>query len=171
MRVSMSAIGSVSTSSLLPAGLGHARDHALVRELAQTDPAQTELAEDRARPPTPVAARVVADPVFLGPPLLDDETCLRHLLLLPPVAVAAQRQAESLEERAGGLVGPGVRRDRHVEAADLLDVVVVDLREDDLLAYAERVVAAAVEGARVEPAEVADTRQRDRDQPIEELVH
>ena len=36
-------------------------------------------------------------------------------------------------------------RDRDVEAADLLDLVVVDLREDDLLANTERVVAAPVE--------------------------
>src|SRR5436190_595312 len=171
MRVSMSAIGSVSTASLLPAGLRHARDGALVRVLGQEDAAQAELANDRARPAAPVAARVVADLVLLRPLLLDDEARLRHLVLLPPVAVAAQRQAEGLEERAGGLVGLGARRDRHVEAADLLDVVVVDLRKDDLLAHAERVVAAPVERARVEPAEVPDARQRDRDQPVEELVH
>ena len=40
--------------------------------------------------------------------------------------------------------------------------VVVDLGEDDLLPDAHRVVAAAVERARVEPAEVADARDRDR---------
>src|SRR5581483_9911474 len=71
----------------------------------------------------------------------------------------------------GVVVGLRAGRDRHVEAADLLNVVVVDLREDDLLAHAERVVAAAVERGRVEPAEVADARQRNRDQPVEELVH
>src|SRR5262249_8950489 len=36
--------------SLLPGTLGHARDRALVRELAQADPAEAELAEDGARP-------------------------------------------------------------------------------------------------------------------------
>src|ERR671914_483483 len=56
------------------------------------------------------------------------------------------------------------------EPADLIDAVVVDLREDDLLADAERVVAAAVERARAQPAEVAQARQGDRDQPVEELV-
>src|SRR5207247_10400901 len=61
--------------------------------------------------------------------------------------------------------------DRDVEAADLLDVVVVDLGEDDLLANTERVVAAPVERTRAEAAEVADARQRDGDQPVEELVH
>jgi hypothetical protein len=48
MRVSMSAIGSVSTASLLPAGLRHAGDHALVRKLAQADAAEAELAENGA---------------------------------------------------------------------------------------------------------------------------
>src|SRR5262249_24050924 len=44
-------------------------------------------------------------------------------------------------------------------------------REDDLLANAERVVAASVERAGIEPAEVADPRERDRDQPVEEVPH
>src|SRR3712207_8550739 len=45
------------------------------------------------------------------------------------------------------------RRQRDVEAAHLVDVVVVDLREDDLLPDAHRVVAPPVERPRVEPAE------------------
>src|ERR1700757_1636338 len=159
MRVSMSAIGSVSTVSLLPARLRHARDRALVRELPQADPAEAELAEDRARAAAPVAARVVAHFVLLGSPLLDDERSLRHLLV-PPVAVR-EGQAEGPQQREGVLVGLGARRDRHVETADLLNVVVVDLRKDELLADAEREVAAAVERPRVEPAEVADPGQRD----------
>ena len=36
---------------------------------------------------------------------------------------------------------------------------------------AERVVAASVEALRVEAAEIAHPRQRDGDQPIDELVH
>src|SRR5262249_48146698 len=52
-----------------------------------------------------------------------------------------------------------------------LDVVVVDLREDDLLADADRVVAAPVERLRREAPEVADARDRDRDEPVEELPH
>src|SRR3954449_11478598 len=92
-------------------------------------------------------------------------------LLVPPLALAAERQADGQEQRAGVVVGLGGGRDRHVETADLLNVVVVDLREDDLLANPERVVAATVERVRVESPEVADARERDRDQPVEELVH
>src|SRR5918996_3497789 len=62
MRVSMSAIGSVSIVSLLllPGALGHAGDHALVGELPQADPAEPELLVDRARTAAPAAARVGA---------------------------------------------------------------------------------------------------------------
>src|SRR5436190_2658286 len=62
------------------------------------------------------------------------------------------------------------RGDRDVEAADLVDGVVVDLGEDDLLAQAHRVVAAAVERRGLQAAEVADPRDRDRRQAVEELV-
>ena len=65
----------------------------------------------------------------------------------------------------------GRGRDGHVQAAHLVDRVVVDLREDDLLADAHRVVAAAVEGARVEAPEVPDPRDRDRLQAVEHLPH
>src|SRR6266516_6291731 len=60
IRVSMSAMGSVSIVSLLPGRLGHARNRALVRQLAQADPAQTELAIDGARPAAAIAASVLA---------------------------------------------------------------------------------------------------------------
>src|SRR5579864_6415 len=167
MRVSMSAIGSVSIGS--PARFGHAGDGALMGELAQADTAQAEFAEHRARPAAAVAARVVAHLELLGPLLFDDQARLRHALLLPPVL--AERQAEGLQQGAGVIVGLGAGRDRHIEPANVLDVVVVDLGKDDLLANSQRVVAASVERARVEPAEVADARERDRDQPVEELVH
>src|ERR1700751_5604752 len=82
MRVSMSAIGSVSTASLLPTRLRHAGNRALVRQLAQADAAQPELAEDRARTAAPIAARVVAHLELLGSPLFDDERRLRHYSFL-----------------------------------------------------------------------------------------
>src|SRR6185503_6368612 len=60
MRVSISATGSVMLmlSSLSPAGLAHAGDVPLQRELAETDPAQSELPEHRSHPP---AALTTAD--------------------------------------------------------------------------------------------------------------
>src|SRR4051794_38961678 len=93
-------------------------------------------------------------------------------LLIPPVAVAAgEGKPNRLQQRTCVVVGLGGRRDRDVETTDLLDVVVVDLREDDLLPDAHRVIAAPVEGVRVQAAEVTDARERDRDEAVEELVH
>src|SRR5215467_13968060 len=66
IRVSMSATGSVSIRVLLPRALRHARDHALVGELPQADPAEPELAEHGARAPAAVAAGVVAHLVLRG---------------------------------------------------------------------------------------------------------
>src|SRR4029077_445272 len=96
MRVNMSAIGSVSTVSLLPARLRHAGNRALVRQLAQADPAEAELLEDRARAAAAVAARVVAHLVLLWSPLLHDERRLRHYsLLLAPSAKGRPRARNS----------------------------------------------------------------------------
>src|SRR3954471_12163200 len=154
IRESMSATGSVSIG--LPAGLGHARDDALVRELPQADSAEPELAEDGAGTSATVAARVVAHLVPLRAGLLDAKRCLGHAVLVLP-SVRRERHPEAAQQLARLVVRLGGGRNRDVEAADLLDVVVVDLGKDDLLADAERVVAAAVERARAEAAEVADT--------------
>src|SRR5438094_167715 len=169
IRVSMSAIGSVIiiAGPLLPRALRHARDRALVGELAQADPAEPELAIDGARPAAPVAPRVLAHLELLRPGSLRDQRLLGHSLLLP--SVRGEREAKAAEKRAGLLVRVRARGDGDVEAADLVDGVVVDLRKDDLLADAERVVPAPVERARAETSEVADARQGDRDQPVEEL--
>src|SRR3954454_4730051 len=156
---------------LLPGALGHARDHALVGELPQADAADPELLEDGTRPPALVAAGVVAHLELLRARRLHDQRLLGHALLLVPPCLGGERQAQPQEERPRLLVVLGGGRDRDIEAADLVDAVVVDLGEDDLLADADRIVAATVEGARVEPAEVADPRQRDRDQPVDELPH
>src|SRR5687768_4831435 len=72
MRVRKSAVGSVwDMASSLPAALGHPGDVAVVRQLAQADPAHAELAVDGARPAAAAAARVSAGLVLRGARLLD----------------------------------------------------------------------------------------------------
>src|SRR6185437_29795 len=78
MRVSMSATGSVSISSLLPGALRHAGDHALVGELPQADPAEPELAEHGTRTPAAVAAGVVAHLELRGAGSLHPQRLLGH---------------------------------------------------------------------------------------------
>src|SRR6266487_4711981 len=71
MRASMSATGSVSIWS--PTALRHARNHALMGQIAQADPAEAELAEDGPRATAAVAARVRPHAVLLRALLLDPE--------------------------------------------------------------------------------------------------
>src|SRR5947209_11359631 len=72
-RVRKSAIGSVMdmVADPLPARLRHAGDVAVVRELAQADPAQAELAVHRTGTPATAAPGVAAG-LVLGGPLLAD---------------------------------------------------------------------------------------------------
>src|SRR5260370_26603402 len=82
-----------------------------------------------------------------------------------------ERHAETRQQAARLIVVAGRGHDRHLEAAQLVDLVVVDLREHDLLAQAERVVAPSVEALRVDAAEVADAGHRDVQQLVEEVPH
>src|SRR4051812_34753377 len=90
------------------------------------------------------------------------------LLLL--LAVATERETERIEECLALCIGGCRGHERDVHAAGDVDLVVVDLREDRLLGDAERVVAAPVE-LHGQTAEVADSRDRQRDEPVEELPH
>src|SRR3954469_20806793 len=97
MRVRKSAIGSV-IDMRSPARLRHAGDEALVRELAQADAAQPELAVDRTRAPTAPAAAVRPRGVLgraVGP---HDHGCLGHLLSV--LLVTRPRAARSPASRS-----------------------------------------------------------------------
>src|SRR6266568_5915750 len=63
---------------VLPTGLAHARQLAAVRHLAQTDPAQAELAEHRVRTSAPLAPVVTPDLELRLGRRLDDEGFLGH---------------------------------------------------------------------------------------------
>src|SRR6266496_3209057 len=75
------------------------------------------------------------------------------------------------EQRLRLGVGLGARRDRDVHPAQHVDLVVLDLGKDDLFLDAHVEVAAPVERTPRHAAEVAHSRQRDRDQAVQELVH
>src|SRR3954463_11083932 len=70
IRVRKSAMGSVMdmvfSRRSLPAALGHPGDVAVVRELAQADPAQSELAVDGARPAAATTTTVLTGLVLGG---------------------------------------------------------------------------------------------------------
>src|SRR4051794_6511299 len=85
--------------------------------------------------------------------------------------VLLERESQVLEQCTTFVVVGRGGDDGDVHAARAVDPVLVDLVEHDLLGEPERVVAAAVELVGVQPAEVADARQRERQQPVEELPH
>src|SRR5437762_834810 len=169
IRVRKSAIGSVIDIERSPTALRHAGDVAVVRELAQADAAHAELAEHRTRAPAATATGVLTGLELRTACLAHALRRLGHAsgLLrsvvvvlgggrslavgvggwdpIRALALAAERHAERLEQRERLAVGLRRRGDRDVEPANRIHGVVVDLREDDLLAHAHRVVAAAVE--------------------------
>src|SRR5262245_7245456 len=83
----------------------------------------------------------------------------------------AERNAEMPKQLPSLVVVLGRRHDRDVHALRMLNLVGIDLREDHLFGQAKAVIAVAVETVGVHAAEVADTRQRDRDQPVKKLIH
>src|SRR5215467_13380152 len=91
-------------------------------------------------------------------------------ICLSPASVH-EREVEAAEKRLGFRVRLRRRADDDVHASHNVDLVVVDLGEHDLLLQAHGEVATAVEGLAVQPAEVADARQRDVHQAVDELVH
>src|SRR3569833_3175776 len=56
------------------------------------------------------------------------------IVLVLPRSVGGERELELAEEGLGLLIGPSRRADDDVHAPDLVDLVVVDLREHDVLA-------------------------------------
>src|SRR5260370_8326214 len=62
-----------------------------------------------------------------------------------------ERHAEARQQAARLIVVAGRGHDRHLEAAQLFDLVVVDLREHDLLAIADQLVAPSIKPPRVDP--------------------
>src|SRR5438093_9133626 len=165
MRVSMSATGSVSIASsyqelfVMP---GITPWWASSRRQIRQSPNFLNTARGRPHLLQRLYARVLN---FCG------RAALAIKLFLATLLLGRERKAQAAQQRLCLLVRLGGGRDRDVEAADLVDAVVVDLREDDLLAQAQRLVAAPVERVRVQPSEVADPRQCDRDQAIDELPH
>src|SRR5688500_20314290 len=82
-----------------------------------------------------------------------------------------EREFKCRQQRLAFLVGAGGGCDGDVHAAQGVDLVVFDLGENDMLFHAEIEIAAAVERLARDAAVIADTRNRDGVEAIEELVH
>src|SRR5574338_10776 len=92
--------------------------------------------------------------------------------LSPPRHARSSSTSLGLAAMSAPLVVVRRRRDdRDVHAADAVDPVLVDLVEHRLLREAEGVVAPTVELLGRQAAEVADAREGDRHETVEELPH
>src|ERR1051325_2065303 len=85
--------------------------------------------------------------------------------------LSSERHSQALQKGASLFVIARGSDDRDVHPAQLVDVVEIDLRKDQLLANSDRVVAAAIESLRRNTAKVAHARQRHRYESIEKLIH
>src|SRR5579871_103223 len=103
--------------------------------------------------------------------MMDVFAMCRRVLFCVLCSVGLERKLERRQQRTRLVVRLGRSGNADVHSAQRVDLVVLDLGEDDLLAHAQVVVAAAVEGAVGDAAEVADARHGDGDQAVEEVVH
>src|SRR3954451_3226302 len=190
IRVSMSANESViMVGGPSPAGLLDARDQPVAGHVAEADPADAELAVDGARPAAQLAPQPDADLLArqhldlvrralagleLGQLLLElhDLRFGCHVGSWPRrVSRLAEGHAEAPQQLPRLVVAVGAGDEGDVHALDEGHLVGVDLGEHLLLGQPQAVVAVPVEALGVDAAEVADTRQGDADQAVEELVH
>src|SRR5690625_6278549 len=86
-------------------------------------------------------------------------------------SVLLEREAEATQQGSALVVAGGGGHDRDVHPSDPVDLVWVDLQEDRLFGQPEGVVTVAVELLGRQSAEVPDTRQRQGEQPVQELPH
>src|SRR5579859_5778102 len=89
----------------------------------------------------------------------------------PSPRLRGEGHAEEFEQALRLLVGLRRRHDADLQPAETVHLVVVDLREGELLPEAERIVAAAVERPARHAAEIADPGQGERRQAVEEVPH
>src|SRR5580704_8813316 len=159
IRVNKSAMGSVVILPSLPASLHHAGNFSPERVAAETDAAHFKLAEKSARTSADAATVPLADLVLQLPLHLRELTGTRHAFSL---SLRPERNAEQLQQLAPFFVVSCRSRYSDVHALDFVHPGVIDLRENQLVLDANRVIAAAIKRVRRQPFKVANARQNDR---------
>src|SRR6056297_704086 len=82
-----------------------------------------------------------------------------------------ERKAEGFQQFATFIVGTGSGGNGDIQTTDLVDFVVLDLRENDLLTHAHAVVTTTVERLGIQTAEVTNAGYRNVNQTIKEVPH
>src|ERR671911_568424 len=142
-RVSMSAIGSEMFIGFLPTRLRDAGQLAQERSLPEADAAEREPSKERARSTADVAAVIRTDLVLRSPLCLGDHRLLGHVS--PSPRLRGEGHAEEFKQLLGLLVGLRRRHDADLQPAETVHLVVIDLRERELFAQSQRIVAPPIE--------------------------
>jgi hypothetical protein len=140
------AITSRKTSpACLPAGLHDAWNFALQRKAAEAQAAYAKLAQIGSRAAAQLAAIVLAGLELRLLCVFDAFCSGRHNssrffrilfpnLLLSPLCALAERHTETLQQLPRTVVILGRRDDRHVHALGLIDLGIINLGENQLVA-------------------------------------
>src|SRR5258708_7581664 len=82
-----------------------------------------------------------------------------------------ERHPQMLQQRPRLVIGSRRRHNGHVHAFQLVNLRVVNLRENQLIMQTQRVIAAAVKRLRRDSAKVTHSRKHDAHQPVKNFVH
>ena len=113
------------------------------------------------RPATDFASVVFAGRILRRSLLLDFHRCFGH----NNPSLFRKRSAHQGKQLAGLFVVVCGGYETNVHSANLIDLIVIDLREDQLLLNAHVVVATAIERVGVDASEVSYTGQSHVEQP------
>src|ERR1035437_1086566 len=169
MRVSMSAIGSETFIGYLPTRLCDAGQLAEQRPLAEADAAQSKAPHKRAGPAANEAPVVGLNLVLRRSLRLVDHRRLSRYFSSP--RLDGKGHAEEFEQTLRFLVGLRRRHDADLQPAETVHLVVVNLRESELLPEAHGVVTAPIERLGGNSVEVTDAGQGEPREPLEEVPH
>ena len=147
-------------SLILPARLDDARNFPFKGERTEAETAYAKLAKERARTTAELAAVVLArlelrfsrvfDAFCSGCHVVCSLSLVQGLWTLVDLSLCsnAEGHSKALQQSAGTVVILRRRDDGDVHALEFVDLGVVDLSEDQLIAQAKSVVAAAIEALR-----------------------
>src|SRR5271166_4446403 len=163
----------------LPRRLRNAGNFPLERQAAEAQTAEAELAQIGPRTSANVAAVVRARGELGFLVRLGDLACCSHRFLYsgprPLFKLVLLGHAEGhshmLQQRPRLVVITRRGHNRDVHSLHLLDLRVVDFGEDQLVARAQREIAASIERLGGHAAEVAHGGQRHIHQPVKEFIH
>src|SRR3990167_2765680 len=93
------------------------------------------------------------------------------ILAMVQLQSVAEREFEGAQQSTTLIIRTRSGSQGNVQTTQGIDLVVIDFRENDLLFHAHAVVATAIEGLGIQAAEVANPRQGNGQQTIQEFVH